>query len=301
MTTMAAAVASTSSHIGEGEGEEEAVTMRTTHNLDPHLRNSGKDSRAYGWRNTLNGRADDVGQLQVHLVGASGLYGADFGGKSDPFCTVRLGDLEYRSEVSRKTLEPEWKEQFHFDVRDMSEVLHVCVYDHDRFHDPEFLGRVSVPLLAMSAGKDEEDSHGERVFALKDKKMDKRARGKHPRIRLKFELDWNLARACVKTIRTPTKKDPPAFKRSLLISNVQRVRKILHFAASVSQYIQSCFNWEKPARSIRAFLTYELLVYYFQPFMFPLILLAFMVFIYPLYASYIVNDWLDPYYELVIV
>jgi hypothetical protein len=31
----------------------------------------------------------DVGQVRVHVLSAKGLYGADFGGKSDPFAVVK--------------------------------------------------------------------------------------------------------------------------------------------------------------------------------------------------------------------
>ena len=308
LTTMAA-VASPSAAVAranrasEQEGED-ASLRRPSLSSDPHLRNSAKDPSHYDWRGTLSGDLDDVGQLTVHVVGASGLRGADFGGKSDPFCVVRLGDVEFRSEVVPRTTEPHWGERFHFAVTDMTETLHLWVYDRDRFHDPEFLGRLAVPLLAMCARncpESEEDSHGERVFALKDKKLDGRAKGRHPQIRLRFELTWNLTRACVKTIRTPDPKEPPAFKRSLLIGNVQRVRKLLHMAGAGSAYVQSCFNWDNPWRSIRALVSYELAVYYFEPFMLPLALLVFMLFVYPIYAADIVSDWLDPYYELVCI
>lgn len=41
-------------------------------------------------------------------------------------------------------------------------------------------------------------------------------------------------------------------------------------------------------------MAYELLVFYFEPYMLPLMVLAF-TFIYPLYASDAIVDWLDPY------
>ena len=66
---------------------------------DPHLRHGAKDASHYHWRNTFSGPLRDVGQLTVTVVAASGLKAADFVGKSDPFCSVALGDLEYKSEV----------------------------------------------------------------------------------------------------------------------------------------------------------------------------------------------------------
>ena len=76
------------------------------------------------------------------------------------------------------------------------------------------------------------------------------------------------------------------------------MRKVLHFLRSVNDFKQSCFNWDDPSRSVKAFVIYELLVYFFEPFMFPLILIAFM-FLYPLYSKDIIFDWLDPYSNLI--
>jgi hypothetical protein len=75
------------------------------------------------------------------------------------------------------------------------------------------------------------------------------------------------------------------------------MRRVLHFLGKVKDYVESCFNWEKPSRSIKAFFTYEVLVYNFQPCLVPLILLGLM-FLYPLYATDIINDWFDPYSHL---
>lgn len=81
------------------------------------------------------------------LVGAKGLMAADFGGRSDPFATLQLRNTEFRSRTISKTLSPQWDEHYVFPIRDMADVLHVKVFDQDRFQEPEFLGRVAIPLL----------------------------------------------------------------------------------------------------------------------------------------------------------
>ncbi len=63
--------------------------------------------------------------------------------------------------------------------------------------------------------------------------------------------------------------------------------------------MQSCFSWEHPWRSARAFVLFELFAYFIEPYMLPLMVLFLMLVVYPLYEADIVNDWLDPYYELV--
>lgn len=57
----------------------------------------------------------------------------------------------------------------------MTSVLEVTVFDEDRDHKVEFLGRVVIPLLRIRNGE-------KRWYALKDKKMYARAKGTSPQV-----------------------------------------------------------------------------------------------------------------------
>ena len=107
-----------------------------------------KDLDAYKPAKTFKD-IDDVGQLKVTLVSASGLRAADFGGTSDPFAVVTLDDVKFTSETIKKTLNPEWNEEFLFQVADIGSLLHVTVFDRDRFHEAEHLGSVAVQLVQI--------------------------------------------------------------------------------------------------------------------------------------------------------
>jgi Ca2+-dependent lipid-binding protein len=65
--------------------------------------------------------AIETPQLSVTLVGAHGLFAADFGGKSDPFAIIRLGATEFVTETLNKTLDPEWNQTFLFDVEERND------------------------------------------------------------------------------------------------------------------------------------------------------------------------------------
>ena len=78
-----------------------------------------------------NRRQSYVIIIQVTIVSATGLRAADFGGKSDPFAVVELDNLSYETATQNKTLEPRWDETFVFNVRDISDILYVTVYDKD--------------------------------------------------------------------------------------------------------------------------------------------------------------------------
>lgn len=246
-----------------------------------------RDAQSFELRRTLD-NLKDVGQLRVRLVRAEGLYAADFGGKSDPFAVIRLGQgTKYESKTIPKTLNPEWNEEYFFNITDISDMLYVRIYDRDRFHDPEYLGGVVIPLLKIPR------SPLEQVFALKDKKFDKRARGNHPRVTLRFEIQWNKVRAAVKAIEDHevTPQDP--FSRLLFVANVQRLRKVLNFCERVNDFLTSCFEWENPWRSVKAFLFFECMAYFFEPYLLPIMILVF-VFAYPIYADdAMLEEWFD--------
>ena len=150
-----------------------------------------RDAREYDLRATLR-CLRDVGQLQLTVVSASGLHAADFGGKSDPFAVVELNSLAYTTSTQPKTLEPRWEETFVFDVADVTDILYVTVYDKDILGDPEFLGRIALPLLRIAPDGSEQS------YALKSKRFEKRAKGMHPRITVRSSLIWNPARAGIR-------------------------------------------------------------------------------------------------------
>ena len=52
---------------------------------------------------------DAAGVLKVTVVEAADLLASDANGKSDPFCVVKLGDMqEQKTEVIPTTLNPKW-------------------------------------------------------------------------------------------------------------------------------------------------------------------------------------------------
>jgi len=250
-----------------------------------------KDAREYDLRATMSAM-HDVGQLQVTIVSASGLHAADFGGKSDPFAIVELNSRSYETATQNKTLEPRWDETFVFNIRDITSILYITVFDKDILGDPEFLGRVAVPLLRIVPDGSDQS------YALKSKRFEKRAKGVHPAIVVRCSLFWNPARAAVKTIKPQEKTSPEPFKRRVFSENVNRMKKIMGALSRLNTYLQSCFSWEKPRRSLKAFLVFQFVVFFFEPFMAPLFAMA-VFFAYPVLANNLDEDdaFTDPFVE----
>lgn len=70
----------------------------------------------------------------------------DITGKSDPYCVLRFGDQQQKTNYIKQELNPVWNEVFTFDVTSGKEVLEVIVYDRDDFGTDDFEGRFEVTL-----------------------------------------------------------------------------------------------------------------------------------------------------------
>lgn len=77
------------------------------------------------------------------------------------------------------------------------------------------------------------------------------------------------------------------------------MKKIISVLGRLNSYLQSCFSWEKPRRSLRAFLVFQCVVFFFEPFMAPLFAMA-VFFAYPVLANLDLDEddaFADPFVE----
>lgn len=118
----------------------------------------------------------------------------------------------------------------------MSSVLDITVFDEDRDHKVEFLGRVMIPLLRIRNGE-------KRWYALKDKNLTTRAKGVSPQIQLEMTVLWNSIKAAIRVLEPKEEKlvqQEAKFKRQLFLRNVTRLKEIIMFFIDVGAFIQ----WE---------------------------------------------------------
>ncbi|XP_023248407.1 multiple C2 and transmembrane domain-containing protein [Copidosoma floridanum] len=245
-----------------GTTASETISDLAAHEDTPRERS--QMIQRYALANTLQ-RIRDVGHLTIKVYRAQGLAAADLGGKSDPFCVLELVNSRLQTQTEYKTLAPNWQKIFTFNVKDINSVLEITVYDEDRDHKVEFLGKVAIPLLKVRNGE-------KRWYALKDKKLRCRAKGNSPQILLELTVVWNMLRACVRTLNPKEKKymEPEVkFKRQVFLRNVMRLKAIIVIFIDLSKYIQSCWEWESKLRSIIALVLFIVGVYYFEPYMIP--------------------------------
>ena len=93
--------------------------------------------------------------LQVAVVRAINLIAADsalFGGKSDPFVTLSVGNFKCKSRVVRKNLNPVWMQTFDVPFQwdgGVPPALNVLVEDWDFGSSPDFLGKCQVQPISL--------------------------------------------------------------------------------------------------------------------------------------------------------
>ncbi|KAM4577900.1 multiple C2 and transmembrane domain-containing protein 1 isoform 3-T3 [Fundulus diaphanus] len=80
-------------------------------------------------------------------------------------------------------------------------------------------------------------------------------------------------------------EEEPKVSKQLLLRNFNRVRRCIMFLINTGCYINSCFEWESPQRSICAFVIFIIVVWNFELYMIPLALLLPLAWNYILIAS----------------
>ncbi|XP_046979676.1 synaptotagmin-7-like [Schistocerca americana] len=94
--------------------------------------------------------------LILRILTAKDLPAKDITGTSDPYVRVTLlPDKKHRLEtkIKRRTLNPRWNETFYFEgfpiQKLQSRVLHLHVFDYDRFSRDDSIGEVFLPLCQV--------------------------------------------------------------------------------------------------------------------------------------------------------
>uniref|UniRef100_A0A8C6PCZ8 Multiple C2 and transmembrane domain containing 1 n=1 Tax=Nothobranchius furzeri TaxID=105023 RepID=A0A8C6PCZ8_NOTFU len=242
---------------------------------DPHERHQIMQRYSL-WRSFHN--LKDVGVVQVKVIRAEGLMAADVTGKSDPFCVVELSNDRLQTHTVYKNLNPEWNKVFTFNIKDIHSVLEVTVYDEDRDRSADFLGKVAIPLLNIQNGE-------RKAYALKSKELTGPTKGV---IFLEIDVIFNAVKAGLRTLTPIEQKyieEEPKVSKQLLLRNFNRVRRCIMFLINTGCYINSCFEWDSPQRSICALVVFIIVVWNFEIYMIPLALLLPLAWNYILFAS----------------
>jgi hypothetical protein len=212
-----------------------------------------------------------VGSIKCHVVGARGLRAADFGGSSDPFCELRLGNARLRTKTAHKSLEPVWDQVLEMPVRDIFSALEVSVYDDDSAHSRkqdkhEFLGKVLVPLLEVR--------NNELVWlALKSEDCLGKCQGE---LQLAFKLSYKVPKA----YQVAAQRREPDYMAKPVPFSLRRLSNAFNRLHAVNVPVldallaaRDLLNWSgSPWRSLAAAGAWALLCLLFRAWQAPLLL-----------------------------
>lgn len=101
---------------------------------------------------------------------------------------------------------------FSSNVKDIHSVLEITVYDEDKDHKVEFLGKVAIPLLRIR-------NNEKKWYALKDKKLRGRAKGNSPQILLEMNIVWNKVTKFFPANTSPSIRIPQTSYRLILLTD----------------------------------------------------------------------------------
>ncbi|KAF5384758.1 hypothetical protein D9757_006278 [Collybiopsis confluens] len=94
---------------------------------------------------------NNQGNLNITLIDGQDIYAADRGGKSDPFAVFTLNDQRvYKSQTKKKTLNPDWNEQFVVSVTSrVAAELTVELFDWNQIEVAKSLGQAQIDLSEL--------------------------------------------------------------------------------------------------------------------------------------------------------
>lgn len=79
-------------------------------------------------------------KLKVRVLNARNLTNKETLNKSDPLCMIELGTQSKKTKAISNNLNPDWNQEFTFDVSAGAEVLSLSIWDHNTFRKDVFMG-----------------------------------------------------------------------------------------------------------------------------------------------------------------
>ena len=122
-------------------------------------------NRLHGWMppNLQLNSSDNARLLKLFVFSGHNLAKKDIFGASDPYVRIDLLksdrtviDSVY-TKTKKKTLNPEWNEEFLFRVNPSSHWILIEVFDENRLTRDDFLGRVELPLSDVKIANEGDD------------------------------------------------------------------------------------------------------------------------------------------------
>lgn len=94
--------------------------------------------------------------LTVTVIECKDLVPMDYGGTSDPYCILEVGNKVIETSIKKKNLNPHWDESFSFPIETGKEILTITVMDEDKIKSDDFEGRIQIRVSELANQKTKE-------------------------------------------------------------------------------------------------------------------------------------------------
>ena len=112
----------------------------------------GESGRAAPKPGKRSKKQSKIGVVKVKVIAGRNLAPKDDNGLSDPYCIFKMSGQRYKTKIVHKTLNPEWNEEFVFDLTDTHAVINMKCWDNDLL-SRDFMGLVTIPILPLTDGQ----------------------------------------------------------------------------------------------------------------------------------------------------
>jgi WD40 repeat protein len=174
---------------------EEGVTDREFELVDAE---GGKGKACISLRFTFR-EVKCIGEVTVLVEKARNLPRMDTFGLADPFCAVNVGKSErHKTKVVKNNLNPEWNEEFVYNVEEGARELKLVLYDWSITKAEEFIGQVVFPIDELL-----KEPFRDQWFKLKTIDGAADAKGEL-KVKIKFLSEQERDKGAIRYRRNPT-------------------------------------------------------------------------------------------------
>ena len=90
-----------------------------------------------------------AGKVKLHLIRGRDLQKMDTFRKSDPYAVVKYKDVEFKTDVEKNTLEPEWDKSIIIDAIPDYDSIEIMLFDWERIGKDEAMGNLSLNISEL--------------------------------------------------------------------------------------------------------------------------------------------------------
>lgn len=99
--------------------------------------------KGQGWVNDAGYRS-----LRIHITEARNLQQHSVVSR-DPYCTITMDSVTYKTKIAQNTSDPTWKEDYQFHLLSTTQYVDITIWDAQSLANDKILGRTTIPISQL--------------------------------------------------------------------------------------------------------------------------------------------------------